>query len=73
MKRTGKGRAGTGTRFQRTTLLRRSGARWLETTVKAPELKHRLLSEFPRFIEAEGGMLRQRSLRDRVKKIWDES
>ena len=45
----------------------------LEMTVKVPEVRHRVfLEKFHDFIEAEGGTLRQRSLRDRVKKILDE-
>ena len=45
----------------------------LEMSIKVPDVKHRVfLEKFHRFIKAEGGTLRQRSLRDRVKKILDE-
>ena len=44
----------------------------LELGVKQPKVKHRVfLEKFHRFVEAEGGTLRQRSLRDRVKAILD--
>ena len=45
----------------------------LEIVVKQPEVKHRVfLKKFNRFLESESGTLRQRSLRDRVRKILDE-
>lgn len=46
----------------------------LEMRVKQPEVRHRvMLSKFQKFVEAQGGTLRQQSLRDRVKAILNGS
>jgi hypothetical protein len=46
----------------------------LEVTVKQPEVKHRVfLEKFQKFIEAQSGPCAKRSLRDRLRKILEES